>query len=294
MPARADYPGELAAASIALLHRELAGRLAAHSDTAPLDARLLLAHICQRPPAWVLAHPEAMLTPLQQQTLTAALARLEAGEPLPYVLGEWEFYGQPFFVSPAALIPRPETELLVEQALAWLGAHPAARKIVDVGTGAGGIAVSLARRFPTLSVVAVDLSWSALQVARRNVERAGLAHRISLVQADLMLPGSSRFDLVCANLPYIPSGKLPGLAVARHEPLLALDGGPDGLALFRRLLEDLPARLAFPALVLLEIEASLGLAASELARRTFPSAAVQVLPDLAGLDRLVRIQLGAE
>jgi release factor glutamine methyltransferase len=269
-------------------------RLESASETPSLDAQIILAHILGVKRAWVLAHPEAVLSPQQEQSLNENLRRLESGEPLPYVLGHWEFYGLDFVVGPAVLIPRPETELLVEQALAWLRSHPARaeRLAVDVGSGSGCIAISLAAHTPDLRVIAADVSSSALEIARQNAHRHGVAGQIDFCQADLLPQAAGQpFDLICANLPYIPSAALPGLAVARAEPRLALDGGPDGLALIRRLLAQAQACLAPGGLILLEIEASQGQAAVALAQAAFPSAQVALHQDLAGLERLVEIVL---
>lgn len=282
------------AAPLGELQKELTRRLQRQSESAALEAQVLLAHILGRSRAWVLAHPEARLTAEQGEQLRLALQRLAQGEAFPYVLGKWEFYGQSWLVTPETLIPRPETELLVEEALRWLRSHPDRRLAVDVGTGSGCIAVSLAQRIADLQVVATDLSWGALRVAQENARRAGVGQRVHLVQADLLPPGRDRFALVCANLPYIPTELLEQLAVGRREPRLALDGGRDGLCVIRRLLERLPGRLAAPALVLLEIDPRQEQAAHELAQRVFPRAVVQVVPDLAGLPRLVRIGLAEE
>jgi len=270
------------------LHR-LQERLKGSSESYRLDAQVLLSHVLQKPRAWLLAHPEAHLTPDQRQELEQAVQRLERGEPLPYVLGHWEFYGLDFLVSPAVLIPRPETELLVEYALRWLQEHPGRRSAADIGTGSGCIAVSLAVNVPDLQVIAGDISPAARQVARSNAARHDVTDRVHCIQTDLLSGVEERFDLICANLPYIPTEILQNLDVARAEPWLALDGGPDGLSSVRRLLQDLPARLAPGGLALLEIEASQGAAARQAAGRFFKADQVSVLPDLAGRDRLLII-----
>ncbi len=253
---------------------------------------MLLAHVLDKPRAWILAHPEASLTSEQQQRLEQATERLQSGEPLPYILGHWEFFGLDFIVAPAVLIPRPETELLVEHALDWLRSHPAARLAADIGTGSGCIAIGLAAHCPHLHVLATDLSTSALEIARQNALKHSLAERIDLIQADLIDPSiveRSRVDLIVANLPYIPTETLPKLAVYQKEPTLALDGGVDGLDLVRRLLKQAPACLAPGGLMLLEIEHRQGPSVKELAQAAFPHARVAVLQDLAGHDRVVRI-----
>jgi release factor glutamine methyltransferase len=280
---------------------ELSIRLEAVSETPSLDAQILLAHVLRSSRAWVLAHPEASLSPGQEQALCGAQARLEGGEPLPYVLGHWEFYGLDFIVTPDVLIPRPETELLVERALEWLRAHPNRRRAADIGAGSGCIAVSLAVNVPDLYVLATDVSLPALEITNANAEKHQVGDRIHFLNADLLNFRLSTFnlqpidlqplDLIVANLPYIPTPRLESLAAARREPRLALDGGPDGLDVIRGLLPALARWLAPSGCCLLEIDASQGAAALHLARSVLPQARALVIPDLAGLDRLLVIQL---
>lgn len=261
-----------------------------------LDAQLLLAYVLSRSRAWVIAHPEAKLDPEQQAHLVASLTQLESGVPLPYILGHWEFYGLDFLVTPDVLIPRPETELLVETARRWLQEHPHVDLAVDVGTGSGCIAVSLAVHQAALRLLAIDRSHAALIVARRNARAHQVADRITFLQSDLLSffacgkGVGERIDLLLANLPYIPTQTLHNLPIFGKEPAGALDGGPDGLDLVRVLLLQAQDCLAPGGLALLEIESGQGAAALALGRRYFPAAQVQVLPDLAGLDRLLAIQ----
>jgi len=259
------------------------------SQSAGLDAQVLLAHVCGKERAWLLAHGEAVLSGSQGKTLLELLERVAKGEPLPYILGEWEFYDLIFNLSPHVLIPRPETEMLIEAALGWLAANPARRKAVDVGTGSGCIAITLAYHVPDLDMTASDISADALHVARSNAERHGLGERVHFSQADLLENITAPFDLICANLPYIDTVVLKGLAVYGREPSLALDGGPQGLDLLARLLEQAPLALAPGGLILLEIDASQGETAKQLARGFFPRAQIDVRPDLAGHPRLVVI-----
>ncbi len=276
--------------SLGTVLKTLTVSLKGTSETPALDAQTLLAHVLQRPRAWLLAHPEAHLTAAQTAILEQALARLKDGQPLPYVLGEWEFFGLTFEVTPAVLIPRPETELLVERALAWWHDHPERCRAADVGTGSGCLGISLAVHAPTLRVFATDLSFAALTVTRRNAARHGVTDRIRTVCCDLLTPFPCTFDLILANLPYLPSQTLRQLAVYRREPTLALDGGPDGLDVIRRLLEQAACRLAPGGLLLLEIEASQGETVASLAANAFAEAEIRVHPDLAGRDRLLEIQ----
>lgn len=266
-------------------------RLAPTSDTPGLDAQVLLADLLGRPRAWVLAHHEASLTLDQSRRLEERLTRLERGLPLPYELGHWEFFGLDFLVTPDVLIPRPETELLVEHALAWLRSRKGAPCIVDVGTGSGCIAVALAVKAPDARLLASDISIAAVRLARENARRHGASQRVAFLACDLLPPVQARFDLICANLPYIPQASLAALPVAHREPLLALDGGLDGLSTIRRLLSGAGGVLSAGGLLLLEIEASQGERALELARRSFPEADVRLFTDLAKRDRLVSVQI---
>jgi release factor glutamine methyltransferase len=271
--------------------------LASISDTPALDASVLVAHILNKPRTWVLAHPEVTLTTEQQQQLDDSLTRLARGESFPYVLGHWEFFGLNFDVTPDVLIPRPETELLVEKAVAWLQQSSSPKIIADVGTGSGAIAVSVAVNVPSGQVLATDISSKALDVARRNAHKFGVEERIEFIQCDL-LPEKSSFpnpdssiDLLCANLPYIPSGALRDLPIFGREPTLALDGGPDGLNLYRKLFSLAPKWLTSNGKMLIEIEATQGTSILGMANATFGGAGIHLHTDLAGHDRLLEIAL---
>jgi release factor glutamine methyltransferase len=267
--------------------RDLAAQLP--GDSARLDAQVLLAQITGRNRAWLLSHPEIKLTPAQEEALQMDIRQLQDGVPLPYVLGHWEFFGLDFKVTPAVLIPRPETELLIETALGWLKTHPAPRfRFLEVGTGSGIIPITLAVHVPHAEIVATEISPAALAVARVNAEKHGVAERIEFVEADL-LPADldlSTFHLIAANLPYIPTETVKTLEIHGKEPTLALDGGPDGLDLIRRLLDHLTAIRATGCLVLLEIENRQGPALRALVQAAFPAADLQIKKDLAGHDRL--------
>jgi release factor glutamine methyltransferase len=261
-------------------------------ETAWLDAQVLLAHVTGHTRSWLLSHPEAGLNPVQEKTIHSAVQQLQAGTPLPYVLGHWEFFGLDFTVTPDVLIPRPETELLIEYALGYIRSHPNhIYRIIDIGTGSGIISISLAVHVPQASLVATDISQAALKVAQANAERYGVAQSIQFIQADLLPiePADNGFDLICANLPYIPSDTLKSLEIYGKEPTLALDGGMDGLDLIRRLISLLSLEKISHRLILLEIEQRQGLAVSMLARASFPDARIEIKKDLAGHDRLVII-----
>lgn len=277
--------------------KQAASQLADISDSPELDAQALLAELLEKPRTWLAAHPETHLTPPQLATAKTALSRLEAGESLPYVLSHWEFFGLDLEITPDVLIPRPETELMVECAIKWLNAAPERRSIADVGAGSGCISVAIAKNILDAKIIATDISRLALEVAQRNARKHNVGERIDFIQCDLLppypdpLPTNLRFDLVCANLPYIPTHTLRRLAVYGREPTLALDGGADGLDIVRRLLKIAPEWMALNGMILLEIEASQGVSAVSLAYDAFDNAEIRLHQDLAGRDRLVEIML---
>ncbi len=268
--------------------------LAAARDSEPLDAYVLLGHVLGVDRVELIAHPERTLTGAQAARFRALVARRAGGTPVAYLTGRHPFYDLPddLLVTPDVLIPRPETEHLVEAALAWARGRDV-RCIADIGTGSGAIAVTLARGVPGARVWAVDVSGAALAVAQRNIDRYALAERVRCVRGDLLAPlvqAGVVCDLIAANLPYIASVEVDGLAVTAHEPRLALDGGADGLDAIRRVLADAPRVLAPGGLLLLEIGAQQGAQVAALAASALPGARVSVLPDLAGRDRVVHIQ----
>jgi release factor glutamine methyltransferase len=252
-------------------------------------ANFLLARALSQPIAFVLAHNDLAIPAPTAQVFESWILRLANGEPLPYITGEQEFFGLPIEVTPETLIPRPETELLVERAIEIVSASGRALHAADVGTGSGCIAIAIAFRCPKVRVAATDISSAALAVARRNAQRYGLADRITAVQADLLSEVPGPLDLVCANLPYIPTETLRALPVARFEPWSALDGGPDGLRVIERLLEQCVSRIAPRGTLLLELEASQGISAAKLAARFFPRASIRIHCDYAGQERLLEI-----
>jgi release factor glutamine methyltransferase len=239
------------------------------SESPRLDAELLLGWAIGADRTRLIAHPEAPVGADAASAYESAVARREAGEPVAYIRGLKEFHGLAFVVDARALIPRPETELLVTQAereVAWrltsaprpAGTPPV--RVVDVGTGSGAIAIGLAvllrkrRMLPEVSILAVDSSAEALDLARENAVGHAVADEIDFVESDLLPAGERPFDVILANLPYIPSADLATLPVAASfEPRGALDGGPDGLAVIRRLLATLPVALASNGTALLEI-----------------------------------------
>lgn len=259
-------------------------------DAPRLTAEALVAHVSGLTRAQVLARPERVLNPLECDRLHRLVARAADGEPLAYLLGTREFFGLDFEVTPAVLVPRPETESLVELALDVLGGVVSADlHVIDVGTGSGIIGVTLAQRRPNVRVTALDVSPAALAVARRNAARHGVPERVRFLEQDLLDPVPQPADMICANLPYIPAADVDVLPVSRHEPRLALDGGADGLDVIRRLVVQSIDVLKPGGVLLLEIEARQGPAVAALCAAAFPGSTVRVVRDLAGLDRVVQV-----
>lgn len=251
-----------------------------------LEAELLTAHFLgiERPALYV--RWEEPVAPEVAQATALAVDRRLAGEPLAYLLGKRDFMGLDFAVSPAVLVPRPETELLVETALGLLATAGPSPRAADVGTGSGAIAVSLAVLHPRLRVLALDLSPGALAVALTNAARHGVARRVAFRRTDLLAGVEGPFDLVAANLPYIPTGEIDLLPVeVRREPRLALDGGHDGLELYRRLVPQAERVLPPGGWLLAEIAPSQAAPFLELLAPPLWSARVE--RDWAGHPRLV-------
>lgn len=260
-----------------------------------LAAEVLLAHTLGVSRVYLLAHPERVLTDSEWETFAQLVARSAQGEPLFYLIGEREFYGMPFKVTPAVLIPRPETEHLVDAALEWARSRAyrayTPLTFADIGTGSGCIAVALAVYLPNSRGYATDLSPEALEIARENATRHGVVHRLTFLEGDLCAPLPEPVDLLVANLPYVARSEWEELdpAIREYEPILALDGGPDGLQVIRRFLAQAPDYLRPMGAVFLEIGAGQGAAVLDLARSAFPRAVVRLLKDSAGLDRVVAI-----
>lgn len=256
-----------------------------------IEAEMLLAELLGKPRVYVLAHPEVALDVHPLEIYVSWIARRLSGEPLPYITGHVEFFGFEFSVSPAVLIPRPETEGLVEAALDWLATHPEAT-VVDVGAGSGCIAIALALRAPFVQIWATDISPDALVIARKNALHHGVEDRIHFLVGDLLEPLPVPPDLIVSNPPYVSEAEWPALPLSvRQEPPVALLGGRAGLDVIRRLLVQAVSRLRPEGCVLVEIGETQGSAVRTLACELFPGAQMAVLPDLAGKDRILRLAL---
>ncbi|OGO17156.1 MAG: protein-(glutamine-N5) methyltransferase, release factor-specific [Chloroflexi bacterium RBG_16_48_8] len=260
------------------------------SDKPRSDAQMLLANILGKTHTWIMTHPEAELNFREKEDYFHSLSRYKSGEPLPYVLGWWEFFGRRFNINESVLIPRPETEHIVEHAIRFLLANPSKRSALDIGTGSGCIAVTLLDEFEDLQITATDISYSALKLARDNAVKFGVESRLRLSQMDLTIAITGLFDLIFANLPYIPTASLENLKVARNEPLIALNGGEDGLSLIKQLLKDIPRLLVPEGCALLELEAGTGERVLEVARADIAKADFRLIQDLAGHDRVLAIE----
>ncbi len=254
-------------------------------------ALILMAHVLNRSKTWLIANDTDWLSSDEQEIYFSYINRLAKGEPLPYIVEKQSFYGLSFKVNPDVLIPRPETELLVDQALSWLGANPTVTHGLDVGTGSGCIAISLLKNQPQLYMTALDNSEKALSVANENAKIHQVQSRMQTLHSDLLQSFNGQTALICANLPYIPSHTLKSLKVSEFEPKQALDGGEDGLALIRRLLDQSQTVLTKPGLILLEIETTTGDLAMNLAKQHYPNASISLIKDYASKDRLVRIEV---
>lgn len=243
------------------------------------------------------SNQENEVSPQQERELEATVERRLTREPLAYILGVREFYGINLLVNSNVLIPRPETESLVEHALfmALMGMETTGLVIADVGTGTGAIAVNLAIHLPAARIYALDSDDGVLDVAAYNVRAHNVADRVTLGKGDLLEPLQEPVDLIVANLPYIPTARIPTLKPEiQWEPKAALDGGEEGLDHIRRLLAQATAKVKEQATILLELDPEQVPAVEELARQHFPQATTSVEQDLARLDRIFVISQGVE
>jgi len=270
--------------------------------SAPLAAELLLMHVLQRDRAWLYARPESELSPKNAVAYAELIERRSQGVPTQYLTGRQEFWGLEFEVGPGVLIPRPETEHVIEVALERLGMRRAEPlRIADVGTGSGCIAISLARELPRAEIIATDISTAALDYAQRNAARHGVSNRIQFLGADLLeaameAPGraETRFDLIVSNPPYVgrnDAGSLPR-EVREHEPAEALFAGDDGLEIYPALIDEAARKLAPSGILVLE----LGYNGAQYVGSLLSASQwtdLRVTRDLAGIERVVSARLSA-
>jgi release factor glutamine methyltransferase len=269
--------------------------LAKSSDSPRADALLLLERALGRPRAWIVAHDEAVVAARAAAEFAALCKRRASGTPIAYLLGYAGFYGREFVVNPRVLIPRPETEHLVDAAIAFINQREADRDnpplVLDVGVGSGAVACTLAAETQA-AVDGTDTSHAAIELANENARRLEVVGRCRFYQGDLADPVQDRrYDLIIANLPYVPTRDLPKPPEpASFEPREALDGGHDGLDCYRRLLPATPHLLKPNALVLLEAAAPNIEALASLTRKSLPDFTISVCRDYAALPRYVKAQ----
>ncbi len=259
---------------------------------ASIEAEALIRHILQYDRARYFASLNDPLDGWQQARLDRLIERRVVGEPLAYIAGSREFYALDFIVNADTLIPRQETELLVDKALEWArGQRRSALTIADVGTGSGAIAVALAQSLPDANIYATDISAAALKVAAQNCRKHGVADRVALMRGDLLTPLPRKVDAIVSNPPYIATDLMPGLQrEVQREPRIALDGGADGTGVIRRLIAQAAQRLNSGGLMLIEISPEQAADVAATAQAHFAGAAVSVAADMLGLARCVAVR----
>ena len=256
-----------------------------------LDAEVLLAHVLNVDRAWLHGHPERPLTAAERQRFRRLVDRRREHVPVAYLTGRREFYGHDLRVSQAVLIPRPDSELLVDLAIAWLRSHPSAHRVIDLGTGSGAIAIAIAKAVPSARVVGIDVDARALAVATENVTEQQVASRVKLQRGE-MLRTAAPADLIVANLPYLSAARRRTAAPELgYEPAWALAGGEDGLDAIRRAIEQAPRIIRPGGCLIFECDRGQSHRIQRLAKATWPSAIITIHKDLAERDRAVQIQL---
>ena len=269
----------------------------ANIPDARLEAEVLVMNVMRMPRQSIFSEQETEVSGQQLEALDSLLARRYRREPLAYILGMREFYGINVFLTPSVLIPRPETEGLVEHALfmSMMGMESRELVIADVGTGSGAIAINLAIHLPAAKIFAVDVADEVLDVAAYNIRSHGVGDRVTLGIGDLLEGVPEPVDLIVANLPYIPSDRIPTLQPeVQHEPVLALDGGSDGLDLIRRLLTQAENKLKPNGIILLEMDPEQIPVVQNLVKHHFPQGSTSIETDLSGMDRILTIHKAAE
>ncbi len=257
-------------------------------EDAPLECELLLRHTLKISRVQLYLDINRQLSPEKDEIFRNLIERRLNGEPTAYITKHREFYGLDFYVDTRALIPRPESEILVEKALEYARNHPVST-IADIGTGCGAIAISLALNLPQAKVYATDISASALEVARFNCQKHGVTDRICLLQGNMLDPVPEPVDIIVANLPYVEESELPQMQLPNSEPMLALNGGSNGLEKIYQLCRQASDKLHTDGCLLLEIGQGQRRAVTTLLHDLFPSAGIEITPDLSGIDRVVSL-----
>lgn len=257
---------------------------------AALEGEILLRHVLGLSRARLFSDLDEDISLAQEAALNKLLERRIQGEPSAYITGHREFFGLDFKVDRNVLIPRPETELLVEKAVRLARSHATSR-IADIGTGCGAIAISLAANLPGVTIYATDISAPALEVARDNCRRHGVTDRVILLEGDMLEPLTESVDMIIANLPYVCESDIPRRGPLSFEPGLALNGGEDGLDWLRILCRQAGKKLRRQGFVLLEIGQGQAEAMTALLQETYPTGSVEVERDLAGIKRVISLRL---
>ena len=255
-------------------------------EDTPLECELLLRHVLGISRTQLYLDLDRNLSPEQEEAFGQFVKRRLDGEPTAYITGHREFYGLDFYVDPRVLIPRPESELLVEKTLSLAQEHRLLA-IAEIGTGSGAIAISLALELPEARIYATDISASALEVALINCQKHGVIGRVHLLQGNMLDPLPEPVDLIIANLPYVRQSQL---AEIRFEPRLALDGGRDGMGKIRQLCSQVGGKLRQGGSLLLEIGQGQSKAVSALLADLYPGGKIEVMPDLSGIERVICLE----
>ena len=259
-------------------------------DDPSLESELLLRQVLNISRIELYLKLDHELSPEQGEKFWSLIKRRLLHEPTAYITGHREFYGVDFYVNPDVLIPRPESELLVEKTLEMAQSYPIPT-IAEVGTGCGAVAISLALNLPQAEIYAIDISTAALEVALLNCQKHGVVNRVSFLEGDMLDSLSGPVDLIVANLPYVREAELSQVSTLNFEPFLALNGGPDGLEKIRRLGTQISDKLRPGGCLLLEVGQGQRRAVTAFLRNLFPSAKIEVTPDLSGIDRVVSLFL---
>jgi release factor glutamine methyltransferase len=259
-------------------------------EDAALEAEVLLRDVLKKTRVELYRELDSELSQQEYAAFRRSIRRRCIDEPTAYILGRREFYGRDFLVDDRVLVPRPETELLVERAIE-LAREYDAPLLADVGTGCGAVAITLALELPETAVYATDISGDALRVARKNCRKHGVSIRVHLLKGNLLEVLPQPVDIITANLPYVRETDLHRTGPVSAEPRLALDGGVDGLERIRQLCRQAGSKLRPSGHMLLEIGQGQAGAVTMLLRSLFPGARVDVLPDLSGIDRVICLSL---
>jgi release factor glutamine methyltransferase len=259
-------------------------------DDASLEAEILLRHVLKITRSQLYQELDALLDEDDKDSYFRLIARRQRGEPSAYITGHREFYGLDFYVDRNVLIPRPESEFLVEKTLE-IASSRNITTVVDVGTGCGAIAISLAKSFTNIMIYATDISLPALKVARRNCHQHGVVDKIEFLHGNMLEPLSGPIDLIIANLPYVKKLEIPNSGPLSFEPALALDGGREGISMIRTLCAQAKGKLSPGGCILLEIGEGQADAVTDIVREVFATARIEVTGDYAGIERVVGVYL---